>query len=156
MRHILFLLSAFFLVMKAGSAQDISVRGVVMEEKLDGSLIPIEFANVYWLKKFTTVQPRIQQDTSLLPTALTDGDRLIFQFLGFEPDTVKATPGQYISVLFKEEASLLGEVVVVHRKRTTEVSFLDPCKCRTSQRRSFSRRLVATCLKALKPMLRWM
>ena len=125
MKNIIMLLSAFFFVIRAGSAQDISVRGVVMEEKIDGDLVPLEFANVYWLK---TTKNTTTDSTGYFFIAHSpeDGDKLIFQFLGFEPDTVTVTPGQYVSVLFKEEASVLGEVVVVHRKRTTEVSFLDP------------------------------
>jgi hypothetical protein len=35
--------------MATGSAQEISVRGVVMEQKLDGTLSPLEFVNVVWL-----------------------------------------------------------------------------------------------------------
>jgi outer membrane receptor for ferrienterochelin and colicins len=124
MKNIL-LLSAFIFMVKAGISQDISVKGVVMEQKQDGSLIPMEFVNVYW-----------QQSTKNTTTDSTgyffiahgpgDGNKLIFRFLGFEPDTVTVSPGQYLSVLFKEEANVLGEVVVAHRKRTTEVSFLDP------------------------------
>jgi outer membrane receptor for ferrienterochelin and colicins len=119
------ILSAFFMMIKVGSAQDISVRGIVMEEKLDGTLAPIEFANVYWLKS-TRSTTTDSSGYFFIAHAPDDGDKLVFQFLGFDPDTVIVSPGQYVSVLFKEEASLLGEVVVVHRKRTTEVSFLDP------------------------------
>jgi outer membrane receptor for ferrienterochelin and colicins len=125
MRHLLCLLPAFIFLLNAGNAQDISVRGVVMEEKLDGTLVPIEFANVYWLRS-TNSTTTDSTGYFFIAHGPTDGDQLIFQFLGFDPDTVKASPGQYLSVLFREEASVLGEVVVVHRKRTTEVSFLDP------------------------------
>ncbi len=124
MRHIILALTAFFLMLKAGSAQDISVRGVVMEEKLDGSLVPIEFANVYWLKS-TRNTTTDSTGYFFIARGADDGDKLVFQFLGFEPDTVEVASGKYLSVLFKEEANLLGEVTVVHRKRTTEVSFLD-------------------------------
>lgn len=125
MKNIIMLLAAFFFIVKVASAQDISVRGVVMEEKLDGGLVPLEFATIYWLK---TTKNTTTDSTGYFFIAHSpeDGDKLVFQFLGFEPDTVTVTPGQYVSVLFKEEASVLGEVVVVHRKRTTEVSFLDP------------------------------
>ena len=96
-----------------------------MEEKQDGSLLPLEFVTVYWQSssKHTTTD---STGYFIIPHANADGDKLIFQFLGFDPDTVKVSPGQYVSVVFKEESNLLGEVVVAHRKRTTEVSFLDP------------------------------
>ena len=111
--------------MHAGKAQDISVKGVVMEQKQDGSLVPIEFANVYWLKS-TRSTTTDSTGYFFIAHAPDDGDKLVFHFLGFEPDTVKVTPGQYVSVLFKEESTMLGEVVVGYHKRTTEISFLDP------------------------------
>jgi outer membrane receptor for ferrienterochelin and colicin len=124
MKHMLLLVLACMLL-HAGKAQDISVKGVVMEQKQDGSLVPLEFANVYWLN---TTRNTTTDSTGyfFIAHSPADGDKLIFQFLGFEPDTVEVVPGQYVSVLFKEEATILGEVVVGYHKRTTEVSFLDP------------------------------
>ena len=114
-RMLLFVLACMLLhVVKA---QDISVKGVVMEEKQDGGLIPIEFANVYWLKS-TRNTTTDSTGYFFIAHAPEDGDKLIFQFLGYEPDTVKVVPGQYISVLFKEETTVLGEVVVGYHKRT--------------------------------------
>ena len=123
MKHITLLL--MILSTMTISAQDISVRGVVMEQMQDGTLMPLEFANVYWLK---TTRNTTTDSTGyfFIAHAPDDGDQLIFQYLGFEPDTVDVKPGQYVSVLFKEEATVLGEVQVVHHRRTTEVSFLDP------------------------------
>ena len=78
------------------------MRGVVMEEKLDGNLVPLEFANVYWQlsSKSTTTD---STGYFFIQHGVADGDKLIFQFLGFDPDTVTVLPGQYISVVFKEE-----------------------------------------------------
>ena len=56
----------FVLAMKTGIAQDISVKGVVMEEKLDGSLVPVEFAN--GTGKIVPEYPHIQHDIFLLLT----------------------------------------------------------------------------------------
>lgn len=125
MRYIVLLLTVLAAMAGTVSAQDISVRGVVMEQMQDGTLVPLEFANVYWLK---TTRNTTTDSTGyfFIAHAPDDGDQLIFQYLGFEPDTVKVQPGQYVSVLFKEEATMLGEVQVVHHRRTTEVSFLDP------------------------------
>src|SRR6187401_2921608 len=111
--------------MKTGFTQDISVKGVVMEETLDGQLKPLEFVNVVWLtsNKSTTTD---STGYFFIARGAEDGDKLIFQYLGFDQDTVTVNGGQYLSVVFKEEAKVLDEVVVSHHKRTTEVSFLDP------------------------------
>lgn len=125
MRHLFRLLVVWCLFSTASNAQDISVRGVVMEEKLNGNLSPIEFVNVFFPKsgRHTTTD---SSGYFFIPMAAGDGDQLVFQYLGFTPDTVEVEAGQYVSILFKEEASVLGEVVVASKKRTTEVSFLDP------------------------------
>lgn len=110
---------------KTGTAQDISVKGIVMEEMLDGKLVPLEFVNVVWLQsnRATTTD---STGYFFIAHGNGDGDQLIFQFLGFDPDTVTVSPGQYLSIVFKEQPKVLNEVVVAHKKRTTEVSFLDP------------------------------
>lgn len=96
-----------------------------MEEKLDGNLMPLEYVNVVWLEsnKSTTTD---STGYFFIAHGNEDGGRLIFQYLGFDPDTVAVSPGQYLSIVFKEEAKVLDEVVISHHKRTTEVSFLDP------------------------------
>jgi hypothetical protein len=96
-----------------------------MEQKQDGSLNPIEFVSVYWLKS----QRNTTTDSTgyfFIPHTPEDGDRLAFSYLGYQPDTVTLEPGKYISVVFKEQNNVLGVVDVAHRKRTTEISFLDP------------------------------
>lgn len=125
MKQILFFILAFLLLHSKAEAQAISVSGVVMEEKNDGTLIPLEFAQVIWLKS----QRNTTTDSTgyfFIAHASDDGDQLAFRYLGYDPDTVKVSPGKYLSVVFKEQNTLLGEVVVSHRKRTTEISFLDP------------------------------
>jgi len=151
MRNISFFVLACMMVIHAGKAQDISVKGVVMEEKQDGSLVPIEFANVYWLKS-TRNTTTDSTGYFFIAHAPEDGDKLVFQFLGFEPDTVDVVPGQYISVLFKEEATVLGEVVVALRKFLFSTRY----RFRIYQRKNSLKLHVAIFPKALKPMQLWM
>lgn len=132
MKHIILWVLAVFTV-TAAMSQDISVRGIVMEEKNDGSLVPLEFVQVYWLKSGTNTTTD-STGYFFIAHGSADGDQLGFRYLGYEPDTVKAIPGQYISVLFKEQNTLLGEVVVAHRKRSTEISFLDPLQVQNVSR----------------------
>lgn len=117
----------------AGIAQDISVKGVVMEEQAGGKLVPLEFVTVYWLDSAVNTETD-STGYFFLPKGPGDGDQLVFRHLGHAPDTVTVLPGQYISVVFKAEDHVLGEVVVGYRKRTTEVSFLDPLQVQSISR----------------------
>jgi len=121
----------FFLA--AGSAQDVAVKGVVMEEQAGGKLVPLEFVTVYWQKSTANTQTD-STGYFFLAKGPEDGDNLIFRHLGHEPDTVAVTAGQYVSVVFKATDHVLGEVVVAHHKRTTEVSFLDPLQVQSISR----------------------
>ena len=125
MKTIFLLCMASIVITIEAMSQDISVRGVVMEERQDGNLVPLEFVQVYWLKS----QRNTVTDSSgyfFIAHTPEDGNKLAFRYLGYETDTVAVRPGQYVSVLFKEKSNILGEVVVAHHRRTTEVSFLDP------------------------------
>jgi hypothetical protein len=143
------------LTIKAMS-QEISVRGVVMEEKQDGKLVPLEFVQVYWLKS----QRNTTTDSTgyfLIAHTNDDGDELAFRYLGYQPDTVTVEPGQYVSVLFKEETNILKEVVVAHHKRTTEISFLDPLQVQNiSKEELFKALLIHKKIKAIRSFGLWM
>src|SRR5690349_2692447 len=80
LKKLIWLWPVFFLVMKSGFAQDISVKGVVMEEMLDGKLMPLEFVNVVWLQsnRATTTD---STGYFFIAHGNNDGDQLIFQFL---------------------------------------------------------------------------
>lgn len=128
--RLILLLAVFCVFTGAAKAQDVSVRGVVMEEQKDGKLIPLEFVSVYWLKS----NNHTSTDSTgyfFIAKGAQDGDTLVFRTMGYEPDSVRTISGQYMSVVFKENSTVLGEVVVAHRKRTTEVSFLDPRQLQT-------------------------
>ena len=106
-------------------AQDIAVRGVVMEEAQDGKLTPLEFVQVYWLKS----QRNTTTDSTgyfFIAHTEQDGNKLAFRYLGYAPDTITVAPGKYVSIVFKAKDNVLGEVVVAHHRRSTEISFLDP------------------------------
>ena len=82
MRYIVPLVLACMILIPAGKAQDISVKGVVMEQNQDGGLVPLEFANVYCLK---TTRNTTTDSTCyfFIAHAPDDGDKLIFPFLCF-------------------------------------------------------------------------
>ena len=105
MKTIFLLCLASMLFSLEAGAQEISVRGVVMEESQDGKLIPLEFVQVYWLQ---SQRNTITDSTGyfLIAHGANDGNKLAFRYLGYDPDTVTVSPGQYISVVFKEKANV--------------------------------------------------
>src|SRR5678815_269650 len=84
-------------------------------------LKPLEFVNVVWLtsNKSTTTD---STGYFFIARGAEDGDKLIFQYLGFDQDTVTVSGGQYLSVVFKEEAKVLDEVVVSHHLSLIHIS----------------------------------
>ncbi len=124
MKKAIFFLLALLFTHNAWS-QDISVRGVVGEEMEDASIHPLEFVQVFWLasKKNTTTD---STGYFFISKDVTDGDKLVFSYTGYTPDTVIVKPGKFVSVVFKSQNNILGEVVVSHRRTTTEISFLNP------------------------------
>src|SRR5690606_20301286 len=100
------------------------------EEQTDGKLIPLEFVTVYWAKSSANTTTD-STGYFFIAKGPGDGDMLVFRHLGHEPDTFVVTAGQYVSVVFKASDHVLGEVVVAHRKRATEISFLDPLQVQT-------------------------
>ena len=103
------------------------VEGVIMTESVDGSFSPLDFVNVYDL---TDKVGTYTDSTGYFKLELPDRgeghiDQIVVSYVGFEPDTIVVTDQHYISIVLKDN-TVLDEVEVVHRKRTSEVSFLDP------------------------------
>lgn len=99
------------------------VQGVVMEESTRGDLKPLEFVNVFWEG---TSQGSFTDSTGYFTIDLIPDTRnLVVSYVGYEPDTILIGDEFYLTVTLKNYTTL-DEVEVVYRKRTTEVSFLDP------------------------------
>lgn len=113
----------------AGLSAQQTVSGVVLEEKANGSLRPLEFVNVYWLSESEgTYTDSTGQFSLKPPTAAKEGgfidSRIVVSYVGYDPDTILVGQERYLSIVLKDNTTL-ETVEVVHRKRTTEVSFLD-------------------------------
>ncbi|MBP8789870.1 MAG: TonB-dependent receptor [Breznakibacter sp.] len=105
MKHVLGLLFLFLLVAK-GQAQERTVSGAVTGAG-DGKPIP----GVSVIIKGTSQGTITDMDGNYSLKA-SMGDLLVFSFIGMEPATVEVT-SEVINVVLKEEATDLGEVVVV-------------------------------------------
>lgn len=99
------------------------VKGVVMQESLNGTLEPLAFAYLYWLGSTDGTQTDSLGYFSL--EKKPENTSLVIQYVGYDGDTIEVGKEHYLSIVLKG-STVLDEVQVVYRKRTTEVSFLDP------------------------------
>lgn len=101
------------------------VSGVVIEETPEGKFKPIAFANVFWLG----TQVGTASDTTgyfQLPR-VNRTNKLVISYVGFRSDTVEITQPKKITLVLKRAQSLQA-VEVIYRKKTTEISYMDPMK----------------------------
>ncbi|MDX1476339.1 MAG: TonB-dependent receptor [Saprospiraceae bacterium] len=99
------------------------VRGVIMEESSNGRLSPLEFVHVFWEG---ATQGVYTDSTGYFEIGLSPETRdLVVSYVGYDPDTITVGSELYMSITLSGYTTL-DEVQVVYRKRTTEVSFLDP------------------------------
>ena len=105
------------------------VEGIVMEENAKGQLRPLEFVNVQDVAKttgtYTDSTGYFKLEFSKPENDAFHSETIIVTYVGYKPDTITITDKHYVSIVLKDNA-VLDEVEVVHRKSTTEVSFLDP------------------------------
>lgn len=105
------------------------VEGVVMEESADGIFTPLEFVHVI---SFEDQAGTYTDSTGYFKLELLPReeekyhqDVIVVTYVGYAPDTINVGDQHYLSIVLKDNA-VLDEVEVVYRKRSTEISFLDP------------------------------
>lgn len=117
---LLLLFSAFWV-----SAQQ-SVKGVVVTQSKKGKLEPIPFANVYWMNSnYGTSTDSNGTFQLAIPENPT---KIIASFVGFVSDTQSVNDyDKPISFELKESVDL-ETVEVEYRRKSTEISFINPMK----------------------------
>ena len=129
MRYQKFVLSCIAMTCMAVGFSQHTVSGVVMEEDSKGGFTPLELVNVYWLGEnsgtYTDSLGQFKLDAPDSTNHITGHGQLVVSYIGFEPDTIFVGDEHYVSIVLSDN-TVLETVEVVHRKRTSEVSFLDP------------------------------
>ncbi|RLD19521.1 MAG: TonB-dependent receptor, partial [Bacteroidetes bacterium] len=105
------------------------VEGVVMEESANGEFTPLELVHII---SFEDLAGTYTDSTGYFKLELPpEGDEkyhqdvIVITYVGYAPDTINVSDQHYLSIVLKDNA-VLDEVEVVYRKRSTEISFLDP------------------------------
>jgi len=101
------------------------LKGKVFEQVEDGSKLPLFSANVYW--SGTTVGAITDENGNFSISRLRQSTKLVVSFIGFQNDTIETKGKSNVEVTLKSSV-VLDEVTVVHRRKTTEISLLEPLK----------------------------
>ena len=103
------------------------VSGMVYELGATGESQPLIGANVYFVGAEGGEATDLDGYFSLhIPHDLED-DLLVISYLGFENDTIDLQGNKTVAVTMKTSL-IMEEVEIVHKKKSTQVSFIDPIK----------------------------
>lgn len=99
-----------------------SVEGIIYQRLDNDSLAPVLGAQVYWAESlnstFSGMDGRFTLDK-------TDEKLLVVNYVGFEKDTIKTNDSTYVEIVLNKGIDL-QTVEVKYRRKTTEISFIDP------------------------------
>src|SRR5690606_8844703 len=99
------------------------IEGFVMEERVNGTLEPLEFVHIYWLQSKLGTET---DSAGYFKLEQPHGEnQIVVTYVGYEPDTIQLGKGPFVNIILKG-GTILKEVDVVYRKPTTEISYLDP------------------------------
>ncbi len=101
------------------------VVGDIGEENAAGDCFPLEGASAFWLG---TSAGTFSDATGGFKLQKVEGiHQLIVSYVGYETDTIDTRTDDYFH-LHLVSSTTLDEVEVVYKRKTTEISFLDPLK----------------------------
>lgn len=100
-------------------------RGQVFEKGEKRKRHPLPGVNLYWLGTSEGTTSDEHGHFGLPRTAKTD--MLVISYVGFGADTVQVQEGKDIQIVLSGSV-FLEEVEVRHRRKSTEISFVDPIK----------------------------
>lgn len=101
------------------------LTGTVFEKNDSGELLPVIGAVVRWMNDKNGVLTDIQGqfETKIKKKS----DYLVVDYIGYSPDTILIEKTGNINITIST-LNVLNEVQIVHKKRSTEVSYLQPVK----------------------------
>ena len=109
----------------AQSSQPEVIRGQVFEKGVKGKRAPLPGANLSWLG--TTEGTATDEHGHFELARVPQTGRLVISYVGYGSDTVEVQDGRDIQIVLSEVV-FLDEVEVTHRRKPTEVSFIEPIK----------------------------
>ena len=101
------------------------LTGTVYEKDDSGKLLPVIGASINWLyNKAGTVT---DHDGKFETTLQKGKDYLVVSYIGYTPDTLLIEKPGNINITISTP-NVLNEVTITHKRKSTEISYLDPVK----------------------------
>lgn len=101
------------------------ISGMVYEKNIKGKQVPLIGATIQW--KGTNVGTVTDVDGHFQLDRMPDNEEIIVNYVGYETDTINMNNQYMVAIVLTNNATLSG-VEVVHRRKSTEISFLNPIK----------------------------
>jgi outer membrane receptor for ferrienterochelin and colicin/copper chaperone CopZ len=103
------------------------ILGTVYEKNETGEMIPLIGANLYWAGTSIGTTTDLEGDFELENTG--EHHMLVVSYVGYQADTLHAPheAGAEVDIILSHGKNL-DVIEIVHRKKTTEISMIDPIK----------------------------
>lgn len=106
--------------------KSVSLDGTIFEKSENGKLVPLIGATVRWAGTDKGTISDMDGKFSLYLSK--ESKNLIVSYVGYEPDTFLIQKAGSINIIISEASNLLDAVEITHKKRTTEISYLETVK----------------------------
>jgi len=107
------------------AAQESILRGVVVETDNKGTISPLQSVVVHWLN--SPIHTFTDSNGVFKIPYNSESRKLVFSYVGYKTDTVIITGLKDIRIVMVSK-NRLNEVDIVVRRKSTEISYLDPWK----------------------------
>ena len=101
------------------------ITGSVAENTEDGKTAPLVGVNIYW--EGTTLGTSSDEKGQFAIEPAEKTNKLVFSYISYQNDTIEVSSGKLPPVLMDAKVEL-GEVQVVQRRKSTEISMLSSIK----------------------------
>lgn len=99
--------------------------GMIYEKTGEGKLLPLIGATVTWLDGSDGT---ITDEDGFFELPLNaNTNAIVTSYIGYESDTITVEPGKLVAITMVSNL-ILDEVQITHRRKSTEVSFINPLK----------------------------
>ncbi len=103
-----------------------SLSGTVFEKSDNGQLIPLIGATITWA---TTSEGTVSDMNGYFNIRMNPKSKyLVVSYVGYAPDTVYIEKAGSVNIVIAEAQNILDAVEITHKKRTTEISYLETVK----------------------------